>query len=54
MRSAGLGLTYEDECLVFSTNLTRTFFEDRDLKPTDAILFSVTFKTLGEVATEVR
>jgi LPS-assembly protein len=54
MRSAGLGLTYEDECLVFSTNLTRTFFEDRDLKPTDAILFSVTFKTLGEVATKVQ
>ena len=54
LRSAGLGLTYEDECLVFSTNLTRTFFEDRDLEPTDAILFSVTFKTLGEVATQVR
>ena len=54
MRSASLGLTYEDECLVFSTNLTRTFFEDRDLEPTDAILFRVSFKTLGEVSTEVR
>ena len=51
MRSIGFNLTYEDECLVFSTGITRTFFEDRDLKPTDAIVFSLSFKTLGDVST---
>jgi len=51
MRSLGARLTYEDECCVFSTSLTRTFFQDRDLKPTDAIIFRVLFKTLGEVGT---
>ena len=54
MLSAGMGLTYEDECLVFTSELTRTFFRDRDLTPTDAVIFRVTFKTLGEVATSVR
>ncbi|MDP6786143.1 MAG: LPS assembly protein LptD [Rhodospirillales bacterium] len=53
MLSAGLGLTYEDECLVFTSELTRTFFRDRDLTPTDAVVFRVNFKTLGEVATSI-
>jgi len=51
MRSLGLDLTYEDECVVFSVDLRRTFFVDRDVEPTDAILFRVTLKTLGEVGT---
>jgi len=51
MRSLGLSLTYENECVVFSSNLTRTFFEDRDIKPTDAITFNLTLKTIGEVKT---
>ena len=54
MRSAGIQLTYEDECLVFTSDLNRTFFRDRDIKPTDAIIFRVTFKTLGEVATSIQ
>ena len=54
LRALGLQLTYEDECLIFVTSLGRTFFEDRDLKPTDSILFRLTFKTLGEVETSVR
>ncbi|MDD9877034.1 MAG: hypothetical protein OXR84_06295 [Magnetovibrio sp.] len=33
--------------------MTRTFFEDRDLKPTDAITFHVTLKTIGEVQTGI-
>ncbi len=49
MRHVGLGLIYEDECLVFSTKLTRSFFEDRDYKPSHKIMFGVTLKTLGEV-----
>lgn len=51
MRSFNLNLTYEDECLVFVTSASRTFFQDRDLRPTDAITFRVIFKTLGEVGT---
>ena len=53
MRSLGLDLTYEDECVVFSVDLRRTFFVDRDVEPTDAILFRVTLKTLGEVGTGI-
>lgn len=48
MRRIGLGLVYEDECLVFSTQLQRNFFADRDLRPEDSIFFQVTFKTLGD------
>lgn len=53
MRSFGLNLTYEDECFLMASDLTRTFFEDRDLEPTDAIMFRVMFKTLGEVASGI-
>ena len=49
LRSIRMNLTYEDECFQFSTDISRTFFEDRDLKPTDSIFFRVLFKTLGEV-----
>ena len=50
-RSAGINLVYENECVLFTTSLTRTFFQDRDLEPTDAITFKLTLKTLGEVST---
>ncbi|MBT7355139.1 MAG: LPS-assembly protein LptD [Rhodospirillaceae bacterium] len=50
LRSMRLGLTYEDECFLLSTNLSRTTFEDRDLQPEDSIMFRIVFKTLGEVA----
>ncbi len=53
MRKIGLNLTYESECMVFSTTAQRTFFEDRDLKPSDSIFFRISFKTLGDVATKV-
>ncbi|MGB0684322.1 MAG: LPS-assembly protein LptD [Magnetovibrionaceae bacterium] len=49
LRSVNLGLTYEDECLIFDSVLRRTFYEDRDLKPTDSILFTISLKTLGTV-----
>ncbi|MCG8509707.1 MAG: LPS-assembly protein LptD, partial [Rhodospirillales bacterium] len=52
-QSMGINLIYEDECLVFTTSLRRTFFEDRDIEPTDTILFRVNFKTLGELTTQV-
>jgi LPS-assembly protein len=50
-RSAGLQLIYEDECVTLTTNATRTFFEDRDIEPTDSITFRLLLKTLGEVNT---
>lgn len=49
LRSLGLGVVYEDECVKFTTQITRSFFEDRDLKPSDAITFTLVLKTLGEV-----
>jgi len=49
MRSLVLSAVYENECVVFDTRVTRTFFEDRDLKPTDAITFHLVLKTIGEV-----
>ena len=51
LRSLAVGATYEDECLAVTTTLSRTFFEDRDLRPTDAVLFQISFKTLGGVQT---
>ncbi len=54
LRSAGLSLTYEDECFVFSANAKRTFFQDRDLRPTDSVFLRLTFKTLGDVQTAVQ
>ncbi len=53
LRSLGLKFTYECECFDFSVSFTRTFYEDRDVKPSDAILLRMTFKTLGEVQTGI-
>lgn len=52
-RRVGANLIYENECVVFTTNLSRTFFEDRDLEPTDQIYINVTLKTLGEFRTDI-
>jgi LPS-assembly protein len=49
--SHGAFLSYEDECFQFQVDYARTFTRDRDVKPSDAILFRVVFKTLGEVGT---
>ncbi len=54
MRTLGLTLTFENECCTLSTTARRTFFQDRDLEPTDAIVFRVLFKTLGELQTGVK
>ena len=51
MRSLGLRLVYEDECVRFTTQLARSFFEDRDLQPSDSITFTLLLKTLGEIHT---
>lgn len=51
MRSLGMNLVYEDECVKLTTQLSRSFFEDRDLRPADSITFTLLLKTLGEVRT---
>jgi len=51
MRSVSFSAIYENECVLFQTKASRTFFEDRDLKPTDQITFNLVLKTLGEVRT---
>ena len=52
-RTVGGNITYENECLVFNVNINRTFFEDRDLEPTDTITFNFLLKTLGPIRTDV-
>lgn len=51
LRSLGLQVVYEDECVKFTTQFTRSIFEDRDIKPTDSVTFTLVLKTLGEVRT---
>lgn len=50
-RSYDMSLIYEDECLIFDTRFARSFYSDRDLVPSDSIIFRVMFKTLGEFST---
>lgn len=50
--SQGIGLNYGDECFVFSTTLTKTFYRDRDIKPGTTLLFRLVFKNIGEIRQE--
>ncbi len=49
-----IGLDYEDECFAFGGSFTRTFTQDRDVRPSDTIYFQVRFKYLGGVGTATR
>lgn len=53
LRQINFGLIYECECFTFAVTLSRSFFEDRDLKPNDSLFFRLTFKTLGDVQTGI-
>lgn len=53
LRSLGLQVVYENECVKFTSQLTRSFFEDRDLRPEDRVTFTIVLKTLGEFTTGV-
>lgn len=53
LRSLGLQFVYENECVKFTSQLSRSFFEDRDLRPEDRITFTIVLKTLGEFTTGV-
>lgn len=50
-RSMSMYVNFENECLVFRTTLQRTFYQDRDLKPSDSIFFRIILKTLGQFGT---
>jgi len=43
----GVGVGYEDECFIFSTELVRRFTEDRDLKPSTSLVIRARLKNLG-------
>jgi len=47
----GVGITYHCDCFTMNVNLTRTFTQDRDVKPTDTIFLQMTFKNLGTIYT---
>ena len=49
VRSLSGKIEYENECCMFSVNASRSFFEDRDLKPTDSFFLRLILKTVGEV-----
>jgi LPS-assembly protein len=43
----GLGLRYENECVIFTVQATRNFTRDRDIEPETNVLFRVQLKHLG-------
>ena len=50
LRHVGL-IRYQDECIIFDIQGTRSFFRDEGIEPSDSILFRIRFKNLGEVST---
>ena len=40
-------VTYEDECLLFTSRLIKNFTRDRDVQPETRLLFTIQFKHLG-------
>jgi len=45
------GIVYDDECFTFDASFSRTFYQDREIKPTDTMMFRLVFKTVGAVST---
>ena len=52
--STAASLTYQDECFTFSTTATRAYTRDVESEPSDSIVFRLTFKTLGEIASAIQ
>lgn len=50
---SGMRITYEDECVIFTADAERRFTRDADFDPADSIIFRVSFKHLGAVASQV-
>ena len=47
----GAFLTYKDDCLEFRTDYSRDYTVNRDIQPSDTIMFRLVLKTLGEFHT---
>ncbi len=48
MVSDGVGVTYQDECLLFTVGFRQSFTRDRDIEPTTSLMFRIQLVTLGE------
>jgi len=48
-RNQIFSVNYDDECFTFLATFTRNFTTNRDIKPSDTIVFQLVFKTLGEL-----
>lgn len=48
--SQGVSLTFQNECFIFANTLTKTFYNDRDLRPDLTYMFRISFKNLGDFA----
>ncbi len=46
--SQAMGLTYMDECFTFLVQATKNYSADRDLQPSDSLMFRLIFRNLGE------
>ncbi len=47
----GAGLRYQDDCFFSNLDAFRTFYQDRDLKPSKTIMITFGFKNLGTYST---
>lgn len=43
----GAGLTFQNECILFTTEIRRDFTRDRDLEPDTSINFVIKLRNLG-------
>ncbi len=50
MVSDTLGVTYQDECFLFTLMFDQSFIRDRDIEPTNSLTFRIQLVTLGEFA----
>lgn len=48
MVSDGLGVTYQDECFLFTLAFDQSFIRDRDIEPDTSLTFRIQLVTLGE------
>jgi LPS-assembly protein len=48
MVSDALGVTYQDECFLFTLAFEQSFIRDRDIEPTNSLTFRIQLVTLGE------
>lgn len=51
--SYGAALRYECDCMDFELNYRRDFTQDRDVPPTESLIFRITLKSLGQVSSAV-